>query len=385
MPPPPRHGLVDADAMPPYDLGVDHPFARDRQKPLFDLIRRMELAASGEFFNPEPADRGAVELAHDPEYVDMVEATSMASPDPSVRAQGLSFGLGSADNPLAPGQHQAASAVAGATAACVREVVAGNLRHAFNPTGGLHHAAHRTASGFCIYNDLVVGIRTAQKMGVQRVLYVDFDVHHGDGVEFAFEDDPNVLTVSFHQSPETLFPGTGHESDMGRGDAKGSVVNVPLAPYTDDDSWWHAVSTVLPAVARRFQPDLIVTQHGCDPHREDPLAQLMLTTAPMQKAARLSKELAEELCNGSWVATGGGGYQPYRVLPRAWAIVWMEMTGREIPEKVDRDWIKAWQHASQEPMTETFLDPESPRSLASDDARDINLRRLDRLLHLQGL
>ena len=105
----------------------------------------------------------------------------------------------------------------------------------------------------------------------------------------------------------------------------------------------------------------------------------------MQKAARLSRELAEELCDGRWVATGGGGYQPYRVLPRAWAIVWMEMTGRAVPEKVDREWISRWQHASPEPMTETFLDPTSPRSVAADQARELNLRRLDQLLRLQGL
>jgi acetoin utilization protein AcuC len=385
MPPQPRHGLVDAAAMPRYDLGAGHPFARDRQEPLFDLIRRMELAEAGEFLTPVSGDRQLIELAHDPEYVDMVEATSADDPDPLVRAGGLRFGLGSADNPLAPGQHQAASAVAGATADCVRRVVRGELRHAFNPTGGLHHAAHRTASGFCIYNDLAVGIRTARNLGMERVMYVDFDVHHGDGVEFAFADDASVATVSFHQSPETLFPGTGHEADMGHGAAQGTVVNMPFAPYTDDSSWWHCVSTVLPAITRRFRPDLIITQHGCDPHHEDPLAQLMLTTAPMQKAARLSRELAEEVCGGRWVATGGGGYQPFRVLPRAWAIVWMELNGRPLPDRVDPDWVRAWQHASNDPLVEQFLDPELPRTNAHDQARDMNLHRLDKLLNLHNL
>ena len=385
MTPAARHGLVDAAAMPPYDLGEGHPFARDRQEPLFDLIRRMELARSEEFLTPVAASRDIVELAHDREYVDMVEATSVDNPDPLVRAGGLEFGLGSADNPLAPGQHQAASAVTGATADCVLRVVKGELQHAFNPTGGLHHAAHRTASGFCIYNDLVAGIRTARNTGVEKVMYVDFDVHHGDGVEFAFADDPSVLTVSFHQSPETLFPGTGHEKDVGVGDGKGTGVNMPFAPYTGDDSWWHCVSTVLPAVTRRFKPDLIVTQHGCDPHHEDPLAQLMLTTSPMQKAAGLSRDLAMEVCDGRWVATGGGGYQPYRVLPRAWSIVWMEMNGRQLPERVDPDWLKAWRHASNDPLPERFIDPELPKSNAVDQASDMNLRRLDKLLKLHDL
>ena len=381
---PPRYGLVDAASMPLYDLGIDHPFARDRQRPLLDLIQRMELAETGEFLRPIPAAEEQIALAHDKEYIEMVRATSAADPTPGVRAAGLGFGLGTPDNPIAEGQHGAASAVAGATAACVQHVVSGTLRHAFNPTGGLHHAAYRTASGFCIYNDLVVGIRTARVAGIDRVLYVDFDVHHGDGVEFAFDRDPNVLTVSFHQSPETLFPGTGRIRDTGHGEGRGSVVNMPFAPFTADDSWWECVSTVLPAATRRFAPDLIVSQHGCDPHREDPLAQLELTTAPMQKAARLCKELAAEVCDGRWVATGGGGYQPYRVIPRAWSMVWLEMTGREIPERIDADWLRTWQHGSPDPLPETFFDPLAPTSLANRQARDHNARSLEHLMTLHG-
>ena len=378
-------GLVDARALPAYDLGPGHPFARDRQEALTDLILRMQLAEDAEFVRPRAAGEAELLLAHDPEYVAMVRRTSAPDPAPSLRVDGLRFGLGTADNPLAEGQHVAAAAVSGATADCVRAVIEGRLRHAFNPTGGLHHAAHRQASGFCIYNDLTVGIRTAQDLGLPRVLYVDFDVHHGDGVEFAFDEDPNVLTVSFHQSPETLFPGTGRVTDVGHGPAKGSAVNMPFAPYTDDESWWHAVDAVLPAVARRFRPDLIVSQHGCDPHREDPLAQLELTTAPMQRAARLCRQLADELCGGRWVATGGGGYQPYRVLPRAWSIVWMEMSGRAVPEKLAPDWVAAWAHRSDAPMPETFLDQPGPETIATRQARDANLRTLDRLVEVHGL
>ena len=155
------------------------------------------------------------------------------------------------------------------------------------------------------------------------MLYVDFDVHHGDGVEFAFQRDADVLTLSFHQSPETLFPGTGRITDRGVGDATGSVVNMPLAPGTGDESWWATVEALLPPLVRRFQPDLLVSQHGCDPHREDPLAEVQITTRPMHRAALLVGELSEEVCGGRWVATGGGGYQPYRVIPRAWSLVWL--------------------------------------------------------------
>ena len=177
----PRFGLVDALAMPVYDLGEGHPFARDRQEALFDLLARMQLVDDDQRMPAPEATRAELELAHDPEYIDMVAATSVEAPTSEVYEKALSFGLGTSDNPIAPNQHLAASRVAGATLDCVRQVISGKLKYAFNPTGGLHHAAHRAASGFCIYNDLVVGIRGARDAGLPRVLYVDFDVHHGDG------------------------------------------------------------------------------------------------------------------------------------------------------------------------------------------------------------
>ena len=385
MPPQPQVGLVDSASLPVYDLGVDHPFARERQRPLRDLITGMELATAREFFKPPTASRADLETAHAPAYIDLVESTSTTDPDPDALAAGIRFGLGTGDNPIAPGQHEAASAMAGATASCVEKVVSGELRRAFNPTGGLHHAAYSQASGFCIYNDLVVGIRRALAMGVERVLYVDLDVHHGDGVEFAFESEREVCTLSFHQSPDTLFPGTGRVTDTGRGAGKGTVVNMPFAPYTDDGSWSHCVSTVLSAVARSFAPDLIVSQHGCDPHYEDPLAQLQVTTGPMGDAARLCRELADELCDGRWVATGGGGYQPYRVIPRAWSMVWLEMSEREIPQRVDPAWIAAWQHASAAPLPETFCDPALGADAAGAAAAQHNEHQLAMLVDIHSL
>lgn len=382
-----RHevGLVDSACLPIYDLGVDHPFARERQLPLRDLITTMELASPGEFLRPPSASRADLETAHAPAYIDLVESTSTPDPDADALADAFRFGLGTGDNPIAPGQHEAASAVAGATAYCVEKVVRGELRRAFNPTGGLHHAGHSRASGFCIYNDLVVGIRRALAMDMKKVLYVDFDVHHGDGVEFAFESEEAVCTLSFHQSPDTLFPGTGRVTDTGRGAGEGTVVNMPLAPYTDDASWSHCISTVLGAVARSFAPDLILSQHGCDPHYEDPLAQLQVTTGPMGEAARLCRELAEELCEGRWVATGGGGYQPYRVIPRAWSMVWLELSEREIPERVDPAWIEAWQHASASPLPVSFRDPALDTDAAGAAAARQNEHQLAMLADLHGL
>lgn len=373
--------LVDARTMPVYDLGVDHPFARDRQRPLFELLERHGLFDDAELLRPEPATEQILQTAHDPAYVDAVRRLSADDPDPEALALAPSFGLGTSDNPIAPGQHDAGRAIAGATWACVSEVMSGQARRAFNPTGGLHHALDDRASGFCIYNDLVVGIRRGRELGAERVLYVDFDVHHGDGVEFAFRDDPTVMTISFHEDPSVRFPGTGRITDLGAGDARGTTINAPLASFTADASWLDTVRAVLPPLARRFRPDLIVSQHGCDPHRDDPLAELLLTTAPMHEAARWTMALADELCSGRWVATGGGGYQPISVIPRVWSGVWAVMSGRELPDRVDAEWIAKWQPRAPSQLSTTFTDAPSDHP-AHDVAAGRNRETVSKLLAL---
>ncbi len=374
--------LIHGPSLPVYDLGQDHPFARHRQQALFDLITRMDMAEPEELLRAEQLGEAGLELAHSPEYIAQVQAISVDSPSAQTLAQAMAFGLGTADNPIGKNQHASAGAMAAATRECVLQVMRGKAEHAFNPAGGLHHATRGAASGFCIYNDLVVGIRTAQQEGAQKVLYVDFDVHHGDGVEFAFQEDPSVCTLSFHQDPDTLFPGTGRLHDRGHAAGKGSVVNMPLAPYTGDASWWETVSTVLPKVARAFRPDFILSQHGCDPHFSDPLAQLQLTTKPMMQAAQLSKDLAKELCGGRWVGTGGGGYQPLTVIPRVWSMVWLVMSGRDIPVDLDPAWVEHWQKESAEAMPRQFFDAELDEDKRQQRAAEHNQANLSKLLSL---
>ncbi len=351
----PDHALVDARSLPAYDLGQDHPFARFRQEPLFDLMDRHGWLVENELFAPGQATDEQLQLAHETSYIEFVKRSSEAPDDRDVRRSAPVFGLGTSDNPIAPGQHDGGSAAAAGTLECVRRVVQGNHKRAFNSCGGLHHAMPSSASGFCIYNDLVVGIREAQRLGVERVVYIDYDVHHGDGVEFAFKDDPNVMTVSFHESPDVRWPFTGRATDCGEGDAKGTIVNMPFQSFTGDASWQHCVEETLRKALAAFRPQLIVTQHGADPHWEDPLAELRLTCDSFRFAAELSRELADEHCDGKWVATGGGGYQPVRVLPRAWAIVWAVMSGRTVPDLVDDGWIEKWQSHSSDPLTKSFL------------------------------
>src|SRR5450756_2332764 len=213
---------------------------------------------------------------------------------------------------------------------------------AYQPGGGLHHAMRSRASGFCVYNDVALAIARARRDGL-RVLYVDLDVHHGDGVQALHYDDPGVMTISFHESGRSLFPGTGSVSEMGEGIAAGTSVNVPLEPMCGPEAWLAAVRAVVPALAAAFGPDVIVSQHGADGHVWDPLAHLSLTTTAMGEAARLVDRVAHRYAGGRWFATGGGGYSIYRVVPRVWALTWLAMAHREVPGPVPAEWRARWE------------------------------------------
>ena len=247
------------------------------------------------------------------------------------------MGIGPGDCPPFLRMHEASAAVAGGSIEAVERILAGEFEHAFQPGGGLHHAMAARASGFCIYNDVALGVARARDAG-HRVLYVDLDVHHGDGTQALFWDDPEVLTFSIHESGQSLFPGTGFVDERGGPDALGTAVNVPLQPYSGDASWLSAVETIVPALADAFRPTFLVSQHGCDTHAYDPLAHLRLTTRAYRAATLLLDGIAHEYTEGRWLATGGGGYDAYRVVPRSWSLVWLAQAHRNPPTETDPAW-----------------------------------------------
>jgi acetoin utilization protein AcuC len=209
-------------------------------------------------------------------------------------------------------------------------VWSGESLHSVNIAGGLHHAMPDRASGFCIYNDVAVGITQLLAEGAERVAYVDIDVHHGDGVEKIFWDDPRVLTISLHETGQMLFPGTGFPADTGGAGAEGTAVNVALPPGTADAGWLRAFHAVVPPIVREFRPEVLVTQHGCDSHMDDPLAHMMLSVDGQRAAYLALHELAHEVADGRWVVTGGGGYSIVDVVPRAWAHLLAIASGRPL-------------------------------------------------------
>ncbi len=298
-----------------YDFGPTHPMAPVR----LDLTARL-CEALGVLDEPgvevvgaDAAADALLETVHDADYVAAVKA---ASADPA-SADG-SYGLGTEDDPAFRGMHEASARVVSGTVDSARAVWEGAAEHAVNFTGGLHHAMPGAASGFCVYNDIAVGIRWLLDHGAERVAYVDIDVHHGDGVERIFWDDPRVLTISVHESGRALFPGTGWPSDIGGKGAEGTAVNLALPPGLTDAGWLRAIHAVVPAVVRSFKPDVLVTQHGCDTHAEDPLAHFAVTVDAQRAAADAFHRLAHDVCEGRWVALGGGGYEVVDVVPRTW-------------------------------------------------------------------
>ena len=304
-----------------YDMG-DHPLNPVRVELTMALARELGVLdrAGVRMVTPEPADEMALTRVHRPEYLDAVRR---APSDPFFSG----WGLNTADNPVFEGMHEAGARICGATLAAAEAVWRGEVTRAVNVAGGLHHAMPSRASGFCVYNDPAVAIARLLDQGAERIAYVDVDVHHGDGVQAIFWDDPRVLTISLHETPLALFPGTGFADEVGGRGAEGTAVNIALPPGTDDAGWHRAFHAVVPSVLRAFRPQLLFSQCGADAHRLDPLADLRLSVDGQRAAYMAMRELADELCEGRWVATGGGGYALVEVVPRAWTHLLAVATG----------------------------------------------------------
>ncbi|MFG1947607.1 acetoin utilization protein AcuC [Nonomuraea sp. NPDC048826] len=309
------------DALTSYDFGPDHPLAPVRVELTMALARDLGVLDKVEVAPCVPATDDELAMVHDPGYVEAVKRVSVAGePD-------LSVGLGTTDNPAFAGVHEASALIAGASLAAARTVWEGTAEHAVNVAGGLHHAMAGTASGFCVYNDPALAIAWLLRQGAGRVAYVDVDVHHGDGVQALFYDDPRVLTISLHESPRTLFPGTGFPGETG---VDGTAVNVALPAGCGDAGWLRAFDSVVPPLLREFRPEILVTQHGCDSHALDPLANLMLSVDGQRTAYAYLHRLAHETAGGRWIATGGGGYELVQVVPRIWTHLIAEVAGHPI-------------------------------------------------------
>lgn len=331
------------DSLESYRLSPTHPMQPERFALAFELIGAWGMLCGGpdkrvdcvRVTAPEPATDDMLSLAHTAEYIAFVKH---ASENP----EGVSgMGIGPGDTPAFTGMHHAASLAVGASISALDAVLEEQFRHAFNPAGGLHHAHRDRASGFCVYNDCVAAIEhAAQEHPGIRIAYVDVDAHHGDGVEAAFRQRADVLTLSVHESGQYLFPGTGAADDIGDGPGAGATINVPLPPYAGPESYKLVGRDVIEPAVTSFGPDVIVAQIGADSHRGDPLTHLHQSVAGFYEVVSAIISLADRVCEGRLVLLGGGGYQPYSVVPRMWAGAAALLLGRDVPERLPAEWIE---------------------------------------------
>ncbi|MFI2437211.1 acetoin utilization protein AcuC [Streptomyces sp. NPDC018693] len=326
-----RAQLMWDEAVTGYDFGPEHPMNPVRLELTRSLVGALGLDREVDVVAAKPAGESTLRLVHREDYIAAVKAASV---DPG--AADVSYGLGTVDDPAFAGMHEVSALIAGQSVGAAEAVWRGEALHAVNFAGGLHHAMPGGASGFCIYNDAAVAIARLLELGAERVAYVDVDVHHGDGVQAAFWEDPRVLTISLHEHPRTLFPQTGWPEETGaEGAAEGSAVNVALPAGTGDAGWLRAFHAVVPELIADFRPDVLVTQHGADTHFEDPLAHLAVSVDAQRAVQVACHDLAHEYAGGRWVALGGGGYAVVDVVPRSWSHLVGVVAGKAVaPETV---------------------------------------------------
>lgn len=374
--------LVWSDEMARYRFRPGHPLDPRRLELTMDLIRALDLVGEDRpVVTPEPATDDDLLAVHHPDYVEAVKAVSGDPSHPVDRR----FGLGTEDVPIVPRMHEMSRAVVGSTLTAARLVASGAATRAFSIAGGLHHAHADAASGFCVYNDLAVAIEWLRRERGLRVLYVDVDAHHGDGVQSIFYRDPDVLTISLHESGLYLFPASGFVDEIGEGDGHGYAANVPLEAQTEDASFLAAFDAIVPDLAAAFRPDVIVLQAGCDAHAFDPLTHLRCSTVLFEALTRRVVDLAERHCAGRVVATGGGGYAIQDVVPRAWTLVWAALCGMEAPDRIPAQWLALIRGDPMSRSPDTLRDPpdligHSPRREEVERANELTVGALKRRL-----
>jgi len=365
-----KTGLVWDEGFLNYNFGPQHPLRPIRVKLTYELIRSKGILQQEtvEVIKPRVASREEILLFHEEDYVRLVEQYSK-------KGSGL---LDMGDTPAFKGCYEATSLVAGASIVAANEVMGGRLSHAFNPSGGLHHAHPERASGFCIFNDPAVVIaHLKSKYNLKRIVYLDIDAHHGDGVMYGYYDDPAVMDVDFHESGKFLFPGTGFPDEIGKGAAKGLKLNIPLPPSTGDEAYLDAFRRIVPDTLRKFRPEIILFQCGADGHLDDRLAHLRLTTNVYAEVVSQMHDLAHQLCNGRLLLFGGGGYTLANV-PRVWTVSFSTLAGVKLDDEIPSDWSKEFEKTTREDPPPKLYDKPT-----SDDERTLKeVRQAVNELHM---
>ena len=292
-----------------YQFGPGHPFKPIREKYTLDRIKELAiLDGKAKCYEPNPASEEDLLLVHSREFIDYVKHMS------KLGSGYLDYG----DTPATKGIYEASCLVVGGSIYGADLIMEGEVSHAFNPGGGLHHARENSAAGFCVFNDVAITARHLQKKyGIKKIAIVDIDGHHGDGTQEIFYDEP-ILTISFHRVG--IYPGTGYVDELGRGEGEGYSVNVPLPAGTHDEAYLYAFDEVVEPLIEAYEPEVLLNQFGVDGHYQDPLVGLGLTTKAYSEVSTRMHKLAHKISGGRYLIFGGGGYNPSNVA-RCWTIM----------------------------------------------------------------
>ncbi|MBL4951930.1 acetoin utilization protein AcuC [Neobacillus sp. OS1-32] len=364
-----------------YKFNNHHPFNQFRLKLTMDLLQKINALDPKCMVPPRMATEEELQLVHDPGFIEAVKKAGHGQLPNEIAEN---YGLGTEDTPIFPNMHEASSLLVGGTLTAVDEVMSGRALHALHLGGGLHHGFRGKASGFCVYNDSSVAIKYLLEKYNARVLYVDTDAHHGDGVQWSFYDEPRVCTLSIHETGRYLFPGTGNVNERGQGAGYGYSFNIPVDAFTEDESWLHVYTQAFREITEFFKPDVILTQNGADAHYYDPLTHLSTTMRSYREIPKLAHELAHQYCGGRWIAVGGGGYDIWRVVPRAWALIWLEMTeNSKFSGPLPAEWVDYWQAKAPLELPREWDDPENlyPPIPRKSEITEKNLNTLEKALY----
>ncbi|WP_323704559.1 acetoin utilization protein AcuC [Mammaliicoccus sp. Dog046] len=337
-----------------YRFSDSHPFNQMRLKLTTDLLMDLGVLTTQHILKPRVATDEELMLVHEPNYI---EAIKKAGQGTLPESEYEKYGLASEDTPQFVNMHENSALVVGGTLTAVDAVMSGEVTCACHLGGGLHHGFKGKASGFCIYNDSAVAIQYIQSKYKQRVLYIDTDAHHGDGVQWSFYTNEDVMNYSIHETGRYLFPGTGALTERGDGKGFGTTVNVPLDAYTEDESYLDVFQETVEAVCESYKPDVILSVNGVDIHYLDPLTHLSCTLDTLYKIPYIVKDLADKYCDGKVIMIGGGGYNIWRVVPRAWSHVWFALNDLQTPHSpIPKSWIEKYQSQAPVPLPETWTD-----------------------------
>ncbi|WP_246941281.1 acetoin utilization protein AcuC [Bacillus pinisoli] len=371
--------FIHSNQIEEYKFNENHPFNQIRVTTTKDLLECTQLITPTDIVEPRMATDDELALFHDSAYIQAVKSASIGELSEET---GINYGIGTEDTPIFPNMHEASARLVGGTLTAVDYVMSGKALHALHLGGGLHHGFKGKASGFCVYNDIAVAIKYLQQKYQLKVLYVDTDAHHGDGVQWAFYDDPTVCTLSIHETGRYLFPGTGNIYERGYGVGFGYSFNIPLDAFTEDDSFLDAYEQALTEIAAYFKPDIIITQNGADAHYHDPLTHLSCTMKLYEAIPKLAHKIAHQYCQGRWIAVGGGGYDVWRVVPRAWSMVWAEMVEQSsvYQKELPIEWINKWQSKAPVSLPTTWFDPSNlvkpiPRKAEINEKNSLTLSK----------